>query len=89
MISLKTAVGRLITEKHGQGVVPEDAYTGSTSSASNGLAELAVKEVKAKVRNMLHSLKGFLGAEVPVGSAALAWLVIWIGGVGKFGWGGL
>ena len=47
LLAFKTELGRLLTSKHGQEVVPENALTGSTTSASNGLAEHAVREIKA------------------------------------------
>ena len=77
MLAFKRGVGKILQEKFGQEVVPEDAYTGKTSSQSNGLAEHAVNEIKGKVRSLKGALEEFLGIKVEVNHPSLTWLVGW------------
>ena len=60
------------------GDIPVEALVETTSrgqSAANGLAEGAVKEVKAKVRTMRHFVEEGLRGSVPDTHDVLAWLV--------------
>ena len=52
-----------LTKEHGQEIVPEDALIGSTSSAGNGLAEHAVRELKAKDLHHEERSGPFLGLQ--------------------------
>ncbi len=47
---MKRAVGTTLKSEHGVGVVMEEQAVGDSSC--NGAAELAVREVKAKVRTL-------------------------------------
>ena len=76
-LSFKIGVSKLLQEKYGQEVLSEDAYTGTTSSASNGLAEHAVNEVKAKTRGLKAAAEAWLGIKIERNHAALTWLVLW------------
>ena len=74
MISFKTELVKQLTAKHGQEIVPEDALADKTTSASNGLAEHVVKEVKAKVCILKCAADHFSGFKIPAAHAALSWL---------------
>ena len=53
IVALKRAAGRILTTKFGTEIVPEESSMGDSSS--NGLAEHAVREVKAKARSLAHN----------------------------------
>ena len=75
MIALRRAVALQLTARFGIAVVPEGASVGDSSG--NGLAEHAVREIKAKTRSLAHAVVRLLGARLPVNHAALPWLVAW------------
>ena len=77
IVAFKTEVARLLSSKYGQEVLPENALTGAASSASNGLAEHAVNEIKSKVRCLKSALETFLKITVPSSHPSLTWLVSW------------
>ena len=66
----------LLKNKFGTEIVPEGSSVGDSSS--NGLAEHAVREVKAKARSLAYELKKLLGGVEPNAKApAVTWLVQW------------
>ena len=73
IVALKQEVARLLKDSHGMEVVPE--RPGAGDSKSNGLAEHAVRECKAKVRTLRHALEQRIGMQIDAGHLVLAWLV--------------
>ena len=74
-MALKRRVGLLLTIEYGQEIVPEESATGV--SQDNGLAENAVREVKAKVRSLAYVVKLMLGQAVEPNHPSFAWLIEW------------
>ena len=75
IVALKRAAGHILTTKFGTEIVPEEASMGDRSS--NGLAEHAVREVKAKARSFAHGLKRLLGQELEPTHQVVTWLIQW------------
>ena len=75
IVALKRVVGHILTTKFGTEIVPEEASMGDSSS--NGLAEHAVREVKAKARSLAHGLKRLLGQELEPTHPVVTWLIQW------------
>ena len=75
LMPLKKRIGLLLTTEYGQEIVPEESATGV--SQDNGLAEHAVREVKAKVRSLAHAVKIMLGQAIEPSLPSLAWLIEW------------
>jgi len=75
MVALRRAIALQLTQKYGIAIVPEDASVGDSSG--NGLAEHAVREIKAKTRSLAHALFRFLGIKLPTSHPTLTWLVAW------------
>ena len=75
IVALKRAAGHILTTKFGTEIVPEEASMGDSSS--NGLAEHAVREVKAKARSLAHGLKRLLGQELEPTHPVVTWLIQW------------
>ena len=78
IVALKRAAGHILTTKFGTEIVPEEASMGDSSS--NGLAEHAVREVKAKARSLAHGLKRLLGQELEPTHPVVTWVVDPVGG---------
>ena len=72
MVAQKLAIIKGLKDGHGIEVVPET--TSRAESQSNGLAEAAVKQGKAKARTLFQVLCDNLGWRVPAFHPALAWL---------------
>ena len=75
IVALKRAAGHILTPKFGTEIVPEEGSMGDSSS--NGLAEHAVGEVKAKARRLAHGLKRLLGQELEPTHPVVTWLIQW------------
>ena len=75
ILALKRVVGHILTTKFGTEIVPEEASMGDSSS--NGLAEHAVREVKAKARSLAHGLKRLIGQELESTHPVVTWLIQW------------
>ena len=73
ILDLKRAVAKQLLEWTGSECVPEMASKGD--SAGNGLAELAVKEIKAKVRTLAHAVRLLHGVAVDERHVAIPWLI--------------
>ena len=71
----QAGVGHILTSKFGTEIVPEEVSMGDSSS--NGLAEHAVREVKAKARSLAHGLKRLLGQELESTHSVVTWLIQW------------
>ena len=71
-LAFQGAVAATLRSKHGIEVVPEASYK---DSQANGLAEHAVREVKAKVRQLVFGLKERYGKVLAPESPAMTWLV--------------
>ena len=72
LVAHKKAIIKALKDAHGIEVVPET--TSRDESQSNGLAESAVKQGKAKARTLYQSLCDNLGWKVPFNHCSLAWL---------------
>ena len=75
ILALKRVVGHILTTKFGTEIVPEEASMGDSSS--HGLAEHAVREVKAKARSLAHGLKRLIGQELESTHPVVTWLIQW------------
>ena len=75
LMAVKNRIALLLTTEYGQEIVPEESATGV--SQDNGLAEHAVREVKAKVRSLAHAVKIMLGQAIEPSHPSLAWLIEW------------
>ena len=75
IVALKTRVAAELAAKHGQSVVPEDSARGSSSS--NGQAEAAVREVKAKMRSGAMQIHDKMGITLTDTHPCIPWLAAW------------
>ena len=75
IVALKRAAGNAFILDTGRELLEEVVRRGE--SQGNGLAEGAVKEVKAKVRTIRFNFEESLGKPVPDDHVVLAWLVLW------------
>ncbi len=73
VLDLKRAGGAALKSEHGVDVVMEEIVVGDSSG--NGAAELAAREVKAKVRAVRSEVDRLHGVEIKSDSPALTWLV--------------
>ena len=62
ILALKRAVGATLKSEHCEDVVMEESAVGDSSG--NGSAELAVREVKAKVRTLRPEVDRLHGVEI-------------------------
>jgi hypothetical protein len=73
IVDLKRAVARQLAEQTGAECIPETSSKGDSSG--NGLAEAAVKEIKAKVRTLVHAVRELHGTSLKADHVALPWIV--------------
>ena len=73
IVELKRQAALIALTRAGMECVPEVSSKGD--SAGNGLAEGAVKEIKAKVRTLVHALQQLHSLKVEPNSQCLPWLV--------------
>ena len=74
ILALKKAVMALLAKEYGQEVLPEDSYY---DSQGNGLAELAVQVIKAKMRVLGAAAEKLLKVKLEPSDTAIAWLTLW------------
>ena len=73
ILAVKGELEVVLTKKHGIEIVPEDSV--AYDSASDGLAELAVRECKAKARSLKAQVEAIHGIELDATHPILAWAV--------------
>ncbi|CAK0792782.1 unnamed protein product, partial [Prorocentrum cordatum] len=73
LVALKTRIGAKLKEEYGIETVPEESAVGD--SQGNGLAEHAVREVKAKVRTARAQVGDLHGVSIGVEHPATPWMV--------------
>ncbi|CAK0830057.1 unnamed protein product [Prorocentrum cordatum] len=73
LVALKTRIGAKLKEEYGIETVPEESAVGD--SQGNGLAEHAVREVKAKVRTVRAQVDDLHGVSIGVEHPVTPWMV--------------
>ncbi|CAK0861852.1 unnamed protein product, partial [Prorocentrum cordatum] len=73
LVALQTRIGAKLKQGHGVEAVPEESAVGD--SQGNGLAEHAVREVKAKVRAARAQVDDFHGVSIGIEHPVTPWMV--------------
>ncbi|CAK0851548.1 unnamed protein product, partial [Prorocentrum cordatum] len=73
LVALKTRIGAKLKEEYGIETVPEESAVGD--SQGNGLAEHAVREIKAKARTVRAQVDDLHGVSIGVEHPVTPWMV--------------
>eukprot|EP00974_Lingulodinium_polyedra_P031148 2997537-Lingulodinium_polyedra.AAC.1 len=77
ILDLRRRVAANVRASHGIGISFETSPQGD--SQSNGLAEMAVRELKGVVRSLRHACATLHGVEIGAKDASLPWMVAYAG----------